>query len=372
MPSRPVVVIKFGSSALLDEAGALDLAFLDHSAAVLGRIAAAGWQPVVVSSGAVASGKALLGQGRAGHALSEHQALAAVGQAGLVHRWQVALAAQGLMGAQLLLTNDDFDHRLRYLNLTATLRALFARGVVPVVNENDTVAVEELTVGDNDRLSALLAAQLGARRLILLTDIGGVYDRDPRQDPAAELRRELAVVDDALITAAGDPGHHGRGGMRSKLLAARLASAAGVEVHIAHAREVDLAAMATTGAVGGTRIAAQDGPRPSPVRRWLSLSRTSAGSLVVDAGAARAIVEGGRSLLPAGILSVEGEFSRGDTVVVRSGDGEEVARGLCSLSSQELGLVCGLRLDRAVEVLGYDLPKSAIHRDNLVAARDAS
>lgn len=366
MPDRPVVVIKLGSSALLDREGRLDLAYLDVVSAEVAAIAAAGWRPVVVSSGAVASARGLVEPAKGLASLPERQALAAIGQAGLMHRWQVALEGHGQVGAQVLLTATDFDHRERYLNLTATFRALFALGAVPIVNENDTVAVEELTLGDNDRLSALVASQLGARRLLLLTDIDGVYDADPRVSADATLLTEIEAVSDAMLAAAGDAGTHGRGGMRGKLIAARIATEAGVEVHIGHARRSAIRTCAVDGATIGTRIAASPDGRRSSQRRWLGMTRSAAGSIVVDAGAAEALRERGRSLLPAGITAVAGDFSRGDSVRIVDADGAEVALGLSSLAADELRQVVGQRMDVASQTLGYALPKAAVHRDNML------
>ena len=368
MPDRPVNVIKLGSSALLDGDGRLDLAFLDAVAAEVAAVVAAGHRPVVVSSGAVASARGVVEVARGLGSLPERQALAAIGQAGLMHRWQVALAGHGLVGAQVLLTAADFDHRERYLNLTATFRALFALGAVPIVNENDTVAVEELTLGDNDRLSALVAGQLGARRLLLLTDIDGVYDADPRANPNARLLTELAVIDDALLAAAGDAGTHGRGGMRGKLVAARIAAEAGVEVHIGHARRGDIRGCVLEGRSIGTRVAASGEGRRSSRRRWLGMTRQVGGTITVDAGAARAVRDQGRSLLPAGISAVDGDFARGDSVRIVDPTGQEVALGLASLAAGELRRVLGQRMDVASRTLGYALPKAAVHRDNLLVS----
>lgn len=366
MPDRPVAVIKLGSGALLDAEGRLDLAFLDRVAEQLAAVVAAGWRPVLVSSGAVASARGVLATGRTATSLGERQALAAIGQAGLMHRWQVALAGHGLTGAQVLLTASDFEVRERYLNLTAAFRALFALGAVPVINENDTVAVEELTLGDNDRLSALVASQLGAGKLLILTDIAGVYDADPRRHPDARLLDAIAEVDDALLRAAGEAGAHGTGGMRSKLLAGRLAADAGVAVHIGDARAVAIDRWVLGDPVAGTRIAANPEGRRSALRRWLGMTRASAGALTVDPGAAHALRSQGRSLLLAGIVAVDGDFARGDTVGIHDPDGVEFARGLAGLSADELRTVAGERMHRAAGILGYALPKAAVHRDHLV------
>jgi glutamate 5-kinase len=367
MPNRPVAVIKLGSNALLDAAGRLDLAFLDRVAGQLAAVVAGGWRPVLVSSGAVASGRGLVDAPRTG-CLGERQALAAIGQATLMHRWQVALAGHGLIGAQVLLTGTDFELRERYLNLTATFRSLFMLAAVPIVNENDTVSVEELTFGDNDRLSALVASQLGAHKLVLLTDIDGVYDADPRHHPDAKLLTAVDAVTPAMLAAAGEAGAHGTGGMRSKLAAAQLAADAGVMVHIGHARKVAIDACVLSDQVAGTTIAPHPEGRRSSLRRWLGMTRVDAGAITIDAGAQRALSAEGCSLLPAGITAVAGDFARGDTVRILAADGTEVARGMASLSAQELQRVTGQRMDEAEQTLGHALPKAAVHRDHLLLA----
>lgn len=360
-----VVVVKIGSNSLVDAKGRLDLPYLDSVAAQFAAIAKSGHRPVLVTSGAVASGVGILGLGERPPGLADRQALAAIGQVNLAHRWEVALAAHGLIAAQLLLTYDDFTERERYLNLTETLRSLFAYKAIPVINENDPVAVQELTVGDNDRLSALMATQLGAEHLILLTDIDGVYDADPRSNPEAKRLTEMVGVTAKQVAAAGGAGARGRGGMRSKLEAARLAGGAGVTTTIALAREPRVIERVVAGEGVGTRIVGK-GERADSRRRWLAVARRVHGQLHLDVGAVRAVATQGRSLLPAGVTSVSGSFARGDTVALVSPDGEEIARGLVGLSSEELEKICGKRLDVAAQLLGYALPKAVVHRDNML------
>jgi glutamate 5-kinase len=367
---RPVVV-KIGSNSLVDGQGRLDLPFLADLAGQLAAASRAGWRPVVVTSGAVANGVARLRLTERPPGLPERQALAAIGQIALVHQWESALAAEGIVAAQLLLTHDDFTVRERYLNLCATVDALFAFGAVPVINENDPIAVQELTVGDNDRLSALVAAQMGAERLILLTDIDGMYDADPRSVPTAKRIDTIPAVTPAILAAAGGASARGRGGMRSKLEAARLAAGAGVITHIAAARERKVLSRLLADEAVGTRILAR-GERADSRRRWLAVARKLKGRIHVDAGAAAALTGKGRSLLPAGISRVEGRFARGDTVGIVDPAGEEIARGLASLSSEELSTVAGKRMDGAAAALGYALPKAAVHRDNLLLLSNAA
>jgi glutamate 5-kinase len=359
------VVVKIGSNSLVDGQGRLDPRLVEGYADQLAGLAAGGLRPVLVTSGAVASGQAVLGLKERPPGLAERQALAAVGQISLMRWWESALARHGLTAAQLLLTHDDFTVRDRYLNLTATVASLTAFRSVPVINENDPVAVQELTVGDNDRLSALVAALVGAERLVLLTDIDGVYDADPRTHAGAKLVPEIPAVTPRLLAAAGGASARGRGGMRSKLEAARLAAAAGVTTHIAHAKAPDVLARILAGDAVGTRIPGRADAADAR-KRWLAVARKVKGQLRVDAGAATAIRERGRSLLPAGIVRVDGRFERGDTVAIVDGDGEEVARGLASMSSTELTTVAGKRMDAAATALGYALPPAAVHRDNLL------
>ncbi len=362
-----VIVVKIGSNALVDDQGRLDVPFLGRIARQLASLRRQGLRPVVVSSGAVAGGMGILGLSARPAGLSERQALAAIGQATLAQRWQAALGHEQLVAAQVLLTYDDFTVRSRYLNLSAAFSALFAYEAVPIINENDTVAVEELTVGDNDRLSALVASQLSAQRLILLTDIDGVYDADPRTHAGARLLPEILEVTPALLEAAGGASARGRGGMRSKLEAARLAGSAGVITHIADARLPDVVVRLCAGEALGTLLHAQAGSeRPDGRRRWLAVARKVKGQLHIDAGAVQALQARGRSLLPAGITAVGGSFARGDTVAILSPRGEEIARGLARMSSDELSRIAGRRMDAAAGLLGYVLPKAAVHRDNLL------
>ncbi len=375
MSDRPILVAKIGSNSLVDQHGRLDLAFLDRIAAQFAAVHQLGWQVVLVTSGAVASGVSVLGLKERPPGLPERQALAAIGQVSLAHRWEAVLAKQHLPAAQLLLTYDDFVVRSRYLNLAATFKALFAFGAVPVINENDPVAVEELTVGDNDRLSALVATMLGAKKLVLLTDIDGMYDADPRSNPAAKRIPLIPSVTAKVLAAAGGAGARGRGGMRSKIEAARLASGAGCTTHICLAREPKLferlLAAGASGASGaessiGTTVPGR-GDATDLRRRWLAVARRVKGSVHIDAGAVTALTARGRSLLPAGITRVDGRFERGDTIAILSPTGDEIARGLCSFSAEELSRIAGKRMDAAAKELGWEsMPKAAVQRDDLL------
>lgn len=363
---KPIVVVKLGSNALVDNAGHLDLVFLDSVFGQIAELVRRGQQPVLVSSGAVACGLRLIGLGKRPNNVPDKQALAAIGQAQLMHHWQVAAAGHGLVVAQVLLTADDFGERERYLNLSAAFRSLFEFDAIPIINENDPVAVAELTVGDNDQLSAVVAGQLRASRLILLTDIDGVYDRDPRQHADARRFDELRRITHRELELAGDAGALGRGGMRSKLLAARLAAHAGVHTTIANARERKVLIRLFDGETIGTSIPPEAAANGGSRRRWLALARRCRGQLHLDNGAVRALLEQGRSLLPVGITAVSGQFKRGDTVAMLAPDGREIARGLVRLTAGECEHCRGKRLDVAARELGYPLPKTAVHRDELM------
>ena len=365
---RPVIVVKLGSQTLLNADGDLDLAFIDSVAEQVAAVHALGKQVVLVSSGAIACGRSVMHDPSMDQHLADKQALAAIGQTHLAHRWQVALSAHRLQAAQLLLTNDDFKDRLRYLNITSTLRSLFDHEVIPVVNENDTVAVEELTLGDNDRLAAMLAGQLHAEQLLILTDIDGVYDKNPKLHDDATLLTDIEQLDDEMVERIGgaSTGSIGRGGMRGKLQGALIASTAGVLTRIVPGRAEKVIERVLAGEDIGTRIHPLTDDSLDSKRHWLALARRSEGSVHIDAGAARALQEKGKSLLPVGIRSVSGSFKRGDTISIIDPDGKEIARGLSALSADELSKICGQRMDAAAETLGHVLPKAAVHRDNLL------
>ena len=368
-----VIVIKVGSGSLVGADARLDIAFLGRLAQQIAQLVQQGWKPVLVSSGAIACGMGLLGhEGPSPTVISERQALAAIGQADLIYKWQQAFAQHGCVGAQVLLTADDFNDRGRYLNLTANFRALFEHGVIPIVNENDVVSTRELALGDNDRLSALVASQLGAERLLLLTDVDALYDADPRAHPEAQRVGYLPEVTEATLASAGGSGRFGTGGMRSKLVAAQIAAQSGVITHIAlaHAEEVVTTLIASSGhvaaALGTTVAAGLDSQVVSSRRHWLALARDCRGKVLVDAGAHQALTERGTSLLLVGIQAVEGTFERGDTIALCTTDGEEFGRGLTGMAADEMQQVAGKRVAEAIAELGYSIPKSAVHRDNIL------
>ena len=368
MHNRRPVVIKIGSNSLVTAGGFLDTAFLADIARQVRLILDLGWHPMLVSSGAVTCGLArlphLIGED---NSLAERQALAAIGQADLMHHWQQAMGGQGLFAAQLLLTGEDFHHRESYLNVRSALNCLFDMRAVPIINENDPVSARGVGFGDNDRLSALVASMLEAERLIIATDIPGVYDKDPRDHQDAQLIHELPSISHDLVANTGGAGSRGRGGMRSKIEAAALATQAGVQVHIASAREQDLFIRLLADEPLGTLVHA-DEEVASSRRHWVANARVPSGTITVDSGAVQALVEDGSSLLPVGITAVDGSFCRGDTVAIADARGRVVARGLSTYSDEDLRLIMGKRRAEAVQILGRTLPKAAVHRDDLLVA----
>lgn len=348
---RPVV-IKLGSSTLVDERGRLRRSRLDRIAGEIGALAEA--TPIcVVSSGAIALGLGRLGRGDRPAAVAELQAAAAVGQAVLQQAWQRALGRSGRGTGQVLLAASDFERRESYLNARHTLEALLAWGITPIVNENDSTATQEITFGDNDALAAQVAVLLGARLLVLLTDQEGLYTRDPRH-PDAALVREVpdASVLDAVDTAGAGSGW-GSGGMRSKVIAAEMARAGGAHCVIANGGRTGAIAAAVAGESIGTRFPAQGGA-PSAYKLWLRHALPTAGRIEVDAGARRALEQDGASLLPVGVRAVSGRFAAGDGVELVDADGAVFARGIAEMGHAEVRRLAGQR--------GAD---PAVHRDRL-------
>ncbi len=361
------LVVKIGSSLLVDANGNVRREWLASVAADVAARRAAGQAIVIVTSGAIALGARRLGLAKGGRAsLDDAQAAAATGQIVLAAAYADLLGAHGLQAAQILLTLDDLDDRRRYLNVAATLDRLLVLGAVPVVNENDSVATAEIRFGDNDRLAARVAPAAQAGGVILLSDVAGLYTADPRRDAGAHLLAEVATIDAAIEAMAGGTvtataGGVGTGGMAAKVAAAKLAVAAGIPLAVADGRgDHPLATFAARGI--GTVFTAAAG---APARKaWLAGRAVVAGQIVVDAGAATALAEG-RSLLAAGVTSVAGAFVRGDLVAV-VGPGGPVARGLIAYDAAEAALIAGHRNDAHAAMLGYAPRAALIHRDQLV------
>ena len=347
------VVVKIGSALLTNAGQGVDADAIAGWAAQMARLRARGVEVVLVTSGAVAVGMQRLGRQARPHALHELQAMAAVGQMGLVQLYESAFQRHDLRTAQMLLTHDDLADRRRYLNARSTLRTLLDLGVIPVINENDTVATEEIRFGDNDTLAALVANLAEADLLLILTDQAGLHDRDPRAHP------------DALLEMAGGSGALGRGGMRTKLLAAERAARAGAATVIASGREADVIGRVLAGEPVGTWLKPAE-ERLAARKQWLAGHARVAGGLVLDAGAVKVIREAGKSLLPVGVKRVEGEFTRGEIVACLDPEGLEVARGLVNYSADEARRIIGQSSDRIEAILGYVDEPELIHRDNLV------
>lgn len=361
------LVLKVGSSLLVAPDGSLRRDWLASLVADIAAERAAGTDVCVVSSGAIALGARRLGLPRGGRAsLEDAQAAAATGQVLLAALWAELLSQHGLTGAQMLVTLDDLEDRRRYLNASATLSRLFGLGVVPVVNENDSVATEEIRFGDNDRLAARVAQAAQAHEVLLLSDVAGLHDRDPNADPAARLIAEVETIDDRVLGfASGRTGSGmGSGGMASKLEAARIATAAGIPLAIAAGTgDHPLAAWRAGGR--GTRFRAR--PGAAPRKTWLAGRLTVKGRIGIDAGACAALAAG-NSLLARGATAVDGRFARGDPVDIVHGD-RPVARGLSEYDAADAARILGLHRDEQAAVLGYAPRAALVHRDHLVLLR---
>ncbi len=360
----PTVVVKIGSSSVTTEGGQVDNAAIEKLAADVAEARAAGHRVVVVTSGAIAAGWTSLSANQPRPSdLATLQAVAAVGQHLLMRVWSDALGRHGLSAGQVLLAPLDFVHRSQYLLARQTLTRLLELGVVPVVNENDAVADEEIRFGDNDRLAALVAHLVGAGLLLLLTDTAGLLTADPRHTAEASLIEEVVEIDQELERIAGGPGSEvGSGGMASKLAAAKIATWSGIEAVIADAaRPGVLTAVASTMPGVGTRFRPREVVLPAR-KLWIAFAIGSSGTVVVDEGARRALVERGRSLLPAGVLSVRGDFGVDDAVEIAGPDGVVFAKGLVRHTA---GALAGWAGRRTAE-LPDDVPTEVVHRDDLV------
>ena len=359
------LVIKLGSALVVDpEAASPRQGWLGEVAADIARLRASGTEIIVVSSGAIALARRTLGLMQPRLRLEEKQAAAAVGQIRLAQAWTEALSGQGLTAAQLLLTMEDTEDRRRYLNARATLTTLLGLGCVPVINENDTVATAEIRFGDNDRLAARVAEMVQADQLVLFSDIDGLYTADPRRDSLAAHIPVVPVMTAEIDAMGGEPPPgYSSGGMRTKLAAARIATSAGCAMAIALGHQAHPLRALAEGARCTWFLPSQDGR--SARKRWIAGSLSPLGSVTVDAGAARALGSG-RSLLPAGVRAVAGDFARGDAVRVLGPDGGEVARGLSAYTSEDARRIIGHRSEEIEAILGWRGRDELIHRDDLV------
>jgi glutamate 5-kinase len=358
-------VIKIGSALLTADGQGLDHQAIASWVAQMAALRAQGVEVVLVSSGAVAEGMMRLGWQCRPSALHEQQAAAAVGQMGLVHAYESCFQAHGIHTAQILLTHDDLSDRQRYLNAGSTLRTLLDLGVVPVVNENDTVVTDEIRFGDNDTLAALVANLLEADCLIILTDQSGLFDKDPRKHADAQLISAANAEDASLESLVGDAGALGRGGMLTKLRAARLAARSGAATVIAYGGEPDVLVSVLAGENIGTLLSATQVALVAR-KQWLAGHLQLRGELVLDDGAVQVLCESGRSLLAVGVLAIKGNFARGEMVSCVDGAGREVARGLINYSALEAEKIKDLPSDEFEALLGYVDDAALIHRNNLV------
>lgn len=360
------VVVKVGSALVTNDGRGLDEAAIARWAAQIAALQKMGRQIVLVSSGAVAEGILRLGWNSRPTRLAELQAAAAVGQMGLVQAYETHFSEHGIRTAQILLTHADLSNRERYLNARETILTLLDLGVVPIINENDTVVNDEIKVGDNDTLGALVTNLIEADVLIILTDQKGLYTADPRKDPTAQFVSQATAGDPVLETMAGGAASTlSKGGMITKILAAKRAQRSGAATVIASGREERVLERFAGGEAIGTQLNAVHAPLHAR-QKWLIDQLRPEGTVHLDAGAARALLENKTSLLPVGIKFVMGEFLRGDVVGIVAPDGTEIARGLVNYASSELQLIKGLHTEEIQKVLGFENQPEAVHRDNLV------
>jgi len=360
------LVVKVGSSLVTNEGRGLDAAAIARLAAQVAALGKLGKQTIIVSSGAIAEGMQRLGWKKRPHAMHELQAAAAVGQMGLAQCYESCFRDHGLKSAQVLLTHADMADRQRYLNARSTLRTLLALGVVPVINENDTVVTDEIKLGDNDTLGAMVTNLVEADALIILTDQAGLFDADPRKSKTAKLLETADALDPRLESLAGGTGSAlAKGGMLTKVLAARRAARSGAHTVIAAGAEPDVLVRLAKGERIGTLLTAQTVPLAAR-KQWLADHLNVAGRVRLDAGAVKALTRDGKSLLPIGVTEVTGEFERGEVVACLDPAGREVARGLANYSSSEARQIIRKPSGEIEAILGYVDAPELIHRDNLV------
>ncbi len=360
------IVVKVGSSLVTNEGRGIDAEAVGNWSRQLAGLAAQGREVVMVSSGAIAEGMKRLGMRSRPTELHELQAAAAVGQMGLAQAYESQLSLHGLVSAQVLLTHADLADRERYLNARSTLLTLLGLRVIPVINENDTVVNDEIRFGDNDTLGALVANLVEADALVILTDQRGLYSADPRKHPDARFIDLATAGDPALEQMAGAAGSAiGRGGMITKILAARRAAGSGASTVIAWGREPDVLLRLVDGEAIGTRLQAGT-PKLAARKQWMANHLQLRGAVTVDDGAGVKLRDGGKSLLPIGVTRVEGDFHRGDVIAVRSTVGAEIARGLANYSSAEARLIARQPSARIASLLGFVNEPELIHRDNMV------
>ena len=360
------VVIKVGTNVLADSSGALDRVRIAALVDQVHRIRAGGRRVALVSSGAIGAGVGKLKLGKRPVDLPHLQACAAVGQSALMQLYQEFLNPHGVHAAQILLTAGDFDSRSRYLNMRNTIITLFEYSALPIINENDTVSIAEIKFGDNDQLAAMVANLLQAPLLILLTNVDGLYSADPRHDPTAKLVDTVAHIDDSIAGMAGNTKSDlGTGGMKSKILAARLATVAGGSVIMANGATDGILDAIFAGESVGTLFLPHGGSVPA-WKRWLGFTAKPKGKVRIDDGARKALVEQGKSLLPVGVQQIEGTFGKGDVVAIFDANGIELARGLINYGADDATRIIGMSRERIASRFGKLPYQELVHRDNLV------
>jgi len=360
------LVVKIGSNILADGKEGLDTKRISSLACDISELHNMGCDVVIVSSGAVAAGMRKLGLKEKPRDIKLKQAAAAIGQSNLIWAYERSFGEYGKKVAQVLLTRDDFSDRKRYINSKNTLLTLLSYRVVPVINENDTVATDEIKFGDNDYLASLVAGLIEAERLIILSDVEGLYTEDPRRNSRARIIEYVDEITPELEEKAGGSGSLvGTGGMYSKILAAKRAVNHGIAVHIISGRKEGLLRYLLEGKQCGTFFKPKE-ERLSSKKGWIAYGSRSKGNLIIDEGAVKALVEGGKSLLPSGIVSVEGGFDTGDAVYCLDSKGNRIAKGLTNYSSSEIAKIKGVRTSEIEKILGYKYSEEVIHRDNLV------
>ncbi|MBI4823084.1 MAG: glutamate 5-kinase [Nitrospirae bacterium] len=364
------IVIKIGSNIIADEKG---LAEKEMQAIVadISSVSDMGHDVVVVSSGAVAAGMRKLGLKRKPMDIKLKQASAAIGQSSLMWAYERCFNAHGKKVAQVLLTRDDISDRKRYMNSRNTLLTLISYGVIPVINENDTVAIDEIRFGDNDQLAAMVASLVSAERLIILSDVEGLYSEDPKKNPRAELIKTVNEITAHMLKTAKGEGALGTGGMLSKLLAADKAVGSGITVNIINGKKHGLLQSLLNGHSHGTEFSSRKG-RLSAKKGWIAFGIKPKGSIVIDEGAKKALISLGRSLLPSGIIKTEGSFEAGDAVYCLDSGGVRIAKGLTNYSSEEIEKIKGKKTSDIEKALGFKYSDEIIHRDNMVILLRAS
>lgn len=360
------MVVKIGTSSLTYPSGKLNLGRMEKLTRQIADLRNEGREVVLVSSGAIGAGLSKLGLTKRPKTIPRKQAVAAVGQGLLIHIYEKLFGEYGLTVAQVLLTRDDLIDRRRYLNARHALLTLLELGVIPIINENDTVAVEGIRFGDNDTLSALVAGLVDASLLVILSDVEGLYSSDPRIDPKAKLVPLVKGVDVSIEQAAGGAGSAlGTGGMATKIKAARIAVQSGVPMLIAHSGRDGVLRAILAGEEIGTLFVPEAG-RLASRKRWIAFSKEPVGAVVIDDGACKAILAHGGSLLPAGVIAVRGEFSEGDLIELVDRNGKRIGSGLTNFSSQELEMIKGRRSSEIERILGSRNYDEVVHRDNLI------